>query len=48
LSLAEMAQRDAAERRPGTPDGPDGGAPVPREAARCGKLVFRPQKPPQE
>ncbi|ALV41261.1 tRNA(Ile)-lysidine synthetase [Pseudarthrobacter sulfonivorans] len=45
LSLAELAQRDAAEMRP---DGPDGGAPVPREAARCGKLVFRPQKPPQE
>lgn len=45
LSLAELAQRDAAETRP---DGPDGGAPVPREAARCGKLVFRPQKPPQE
>ncbi len=48
LSLAELAQRDAAERRPGTPDGPDDGARVPREAARCGKLVFRPQKPPQE
>jgi tRNA(Ile)-lysidine synthase len=48
LSLAELAQRDTADRRPRTPDGPDGGAPVPREAARCGKLVFRPQKPPQE
>ncbi|WP_426989330.1 tRNA lysidine(34) synthetase TilS [Pseudarthrobacter sp. Y6] len=48
LSLAELAQRDAAERRPGTPNGPGGGARVPREAARCGKLVFRPQKPPQE
>ena len=45
LSLAELAQRDAAETRPATPDS---GAPVPREAARCGKLVFRPQKPPQE
>lgn len=48
LSLAELAQRDAGGGRPGTADGSDGGAPVPREAARCGKLVFRPQKPPQE
>lgn len=37
LSLAELL---AAEQ-----SGPAG---VPREGARCGKLVFRPQKPPQE
>jgi tRNA(Ile)-lysidine synthase len=37
LSLAQLS---AAER-----SGPGG---VPREGARCGKLVFRPQKPPQE
>ena len=36
LSLAQLL----AEGKPG----PEG---VPREAARCGKLVFRPQKPPQ-
>lgn len=48
LSLAELGQRDAAGGRRGTADRSDGGVPVPREAARCGKLVFRPQKPPQE
>lgn len=48
LSLAELAQRDAAGQRHRAEDGPNGGAPVPREVARCGKLVFRPQKPPQE
>ena len=37
LSLAQLL---AAER-----SAPAG---VPREGARCGKLVFRPQKPPQE
>jgi tRNA(Ile)-lysidine synthase len=45
LSLAEL---DAAERRAARGVQPDGGAPVPREGARCGKLVFRPQKPPQK
>jgi tRNA(Ile)-lysidine synthase len=45
LSLAEL---DAAGRRTAGSVQPDGGAPVPREAARCGKLVFRPQKPPQK
>ena len=44
LSLAQLG----AANRPGTGAGqPDGGSPVPREGARCGKLVFRPQKPPQ-
>jgi tRNA(Ile)-lysidine synthase len=45
LSLAEL---DAAGRRAARSVQPDGGAPVPREGARCGKLVFRPQKPPQK
>lgn len=45
LSLAEL---DAAGTRRSTEGEPDGGTPVPREGARCGKLVFRPQKPPQE
>ncbi|MHA7223815.1 tRNA lysidine(34) synthetase TilS [Arthrobacter sp. RHLT1-20] len=36
LSLAQLIS--------GGPSGPDG---VPREGARCGKLVFRPQKPPR-
>jgi tRNA(Ile)-lysidine synthase len=45
LSLAQLG---AGARRGRTATGPDGGTPVPREAARCGKLVFRPQKPPQE
>jgi len=39
LSLAQLL----AEGQPG----PDGVPHVPREAARCGKLVFRPQKPPK-
>lgn len=44
LSLAQLG----AANRPGADAGqPDGGSPVPREGARCGKLVFRPQKPPQ-
>ena len=37
LSLAELLAA-----------GQSGPAGVPREGARCGKLVFRPQKPPQE
>ena len=44
LSLAQLG---TASRPAGTAGQPDGGTPVPREAARCGKLVFRPQKPPQ-
>lgn len=44
LSLAQLG---AASRPAGAAGQPDGGNPVPREAARCGKLVFRPQKPPQ-
>ncbi len=43
-----LAQLDAAGRRRRTGEAPDDGTSVPREAARCGKLVFRPQKPPQE
>lgn len=44
LSLAQLE----AANRPGAVAGqPNGGSPVPREGARCGKLVFRPQKPPQ-
>lgn len=39
LQAANRPARDAAQ--------PDGSFPVPREAPRCGKLVFRPQKPPQ-
>ena len=39
-----LAQRE----RPAGPGGPGGAGSVPRERARCGKLVFRPQKPPQE
>jgi tRNA(Ile)-lysidine synthase len=45
LSLAEL---DAAGQPHRTAEDPDGGTSVPREAARCGKLVFRPQKPPQK
>ncbi|WP_190990118.1 tRNA lysidine(34) synthetase TilS [Pseudarthrobacter sulfonivorans] len=45
LSLAQLDAAGAPRRTVGQPDG---GTPVPREAARCGKLVFRPQKPPQK
>ncbi|HEY8753522.1 MAG TPA: tRNA lysidine(34) synthetase TilS [Arthrobacter sp.] len=45
LSLAQLG---AAAPHFRTEETPDAGAPVPREATRCGKLVFRPQKPPQE
>jgi tRNA(Ile)-lysidine synthase len=41
LSLAELEAAPA-------PDGPAAAAAVPRRGARCGKLVFRPQKPPQK
>jgi tRNA(Ile)-lysidine synthase len=42
LSLAQLEGLPPA----GGPAAGDKGTPVPREAARCGKLVFRPQKPP--
>ncbi|WP_427173133.1 tRNA lysidine(34) synthetase TilS [Arthrobacter sp. 92] len=45
LSLAQLLAEDQQNRQGLPHDGADG---VPREAARCGKLVFRPQKPPQE
>lgn len=41
LSLAELEAAPA-------PDGTAAAGAVPRGAARCGKLVFRPQKPPQK
>ena len=42
LSLAQLEEsKDAA-----VPGAPDAASSVPRERARCGKLVFRPQKPP--
>ena len=42
LSLAQLEEsKDAAAA-----GAPDGTGAVPREPARCGKLVFRPQKPP--
>ena len=44
LSLAQLEAGKAADGRNGT-----GNAnPVPRGGARCGKLVFRPQKPPEK
>ncbi len=46
--LAELAELDAAGRRAAPGVRPDGGSPVPREGAPCGKLVFRPHKPPQK
>lgn len=45
LSLAQMlAGEQQNQQRPPQ----DAGTDVPRGAARCGKLVFRPQKPPKE
>jgi tRNA(Ile)-lysidine synthase len=41
LSLAQLEAAGAGD----SAEGPDGPNPVPREGARCGKLVFRPQKP---
>ncbi|TLM88319.1 tRNA lysidine(34) synthetase TilS [Pseudarthrobacter sp. NamE5] len=41
LSLAELEAAGAT----GRPAAADEAEPVPREGARCGKLVFRPQKP---
>ncbi|MCU1516995.1 MAG: tRNA(Ile)-lysidine synthetase [Pseudarthrobacter sp.] len=43
LSLAQL-EAAGSSAAPGVR--PDGGSPVPREGARCGKLVFRPHKPP--
>jgi tRNA(Ile)-lysidine synthase len=43
LSLAQLAAPSRPDARAARPDG---GGPVPREGSRCGKLVFRPQKPP--
>ena len=42
LSLAQLAGAEAAD----SPAAGGKAKPVPREAARCGKLVLRPQKPP--
>jgi tRNA(Ile)-lysidine synthase len=42
LSLAQLDASTAA----GRPAGSDNPGSVPREGPRCGKLVFRPQKPP--
>ena len=42
LSLAQLEDVPAADR----PAAPDHSTPGPRGGARCGKLVFRPQKPP--
>lgn len=42
LSLAQLAGAEPAD----SPAAGGKGKPVPREAARCGKLVLRPQKPP--
>ncbi|HJW00578.1 MAG TPA: tRNA lysidine(34) synthetase TilS [Arthrobacter sp.] len=42
-----LAQLEAAGPPAAGTGRSDGGSPVPREGARCGKLVFRPQKPPQ-
>lgn len=41
LSLAQILAEDQVNRE-------KGGRPVPREGARCGKLVFRSHKPPQK
>lgn len=41
-----LAQLDAAGTSAAGGGQADAGTPVPREAARCGKLVLRPQKPP--
>jgi tRNA(Ile)-lysidine synthase len=42
LSLAQLEAVEAGDNA----EGPDNPNPVPREGARCGKLVFRPHKPP--
>ncbi|MBT2565036.1 tRNA lysidine(34) synthetase TilS [Arthrobacter sp. ISL-85] len=42
LSLAQLEE----SKDPATPGTAGGAGSVPREHARCGKLVFRPQKPP--
>lgn len=45
LSLAQILAGEGQNQPDRDRDAANGG---PREAARCGKLVFRPQKPPQE
>jgi tRNA(Ile)-lysidine synthase len=45
LSLAQMLAGEQQHQQRPVQDAATG---VPREAARCGKLVFRPQRPPQE
>jgi len=42
LSLAELEESGSAAGQ----GAPEGAGSVPRDRARCGKLVFRPQKPP--
>ena len=46
LSLAQLAQPSGPGKGAADAGPPDAGTPVPRGGARCGKLVFRPQKPP--
>ncbi|WP_354148325.1 tRNA lysidine(34) synthetase TilS [Arthrobacter sp. 754] len=46
LSLAQLAEPDVGGLHAADARRPGDGIPVPREGARCGKLVFRPQKPP--
>jgi tRNA(Ile)-lysidine synthase len=46
LSLAQLAQPSGPGDGAADAGPPDAGTPVPRGGARCGKLVFRPQKPP--
>jgi len=45
LSLAQILAGEGQNQLAGAQDAPNGG---PREAARCGKLVFRLHKPPQK
>jgi tRNA(Ile)-lysidine synthase len=44
LSLAQLE----GSKDPAAPGAPGSAGSVPREGARCGKLVFRPQKPPKK
>lgn len=48
LSLAQLGAGQGRKAGRKAAGAQEQGIPVPREAARCGKLVFRPQKPPQE
>lgn len=47
LSLAQLAEPGGADTVTPVAGRAEGANPVPREGARCGKLVFRPQKPPK-